>query len=327
MDTPEGPLFGSNLDLFIPAEGQVFINKRGVIKTGISAGPGGARAHWVSKYGSVTLNLAGREFPWSGMNEAGLTLSTMYLPDGRMPDPDDRAPLPLPMWAQYVLDTCASLDEVLAVHPVIRPEDSSSSHFLISDAQGNCLAVEWLDGKIASYRNDALPTKAMANAPYWQGADALQRGGKAKWGWSNPGRSTERVATAHWRAMTYDSQQQPDRYRYAFDTLTQHVAASHTKWNVVYDISQRLIMFRSVYRPDVKWLRFADVDFETGVHPQMLEINADLNEDVAGKFENYNANRSRDTFDTFCLRWGVELPEGFAQTLTDHWDTFTKSDG
>lgn len=58
LDTPDGPVFGCNLDLFFPGDGLVFINQRGMDKKGFSAGTTGRTAEWVSNYGSVTFNLA-----------------------------------------------------------------------------------------------------------------------------------------------------------------------------------------------------------------------------------------------------------------------------
>jgi penicillin V acylase-like amidase (Ntn superfamily) len=72
VDTAHGPVFGCNLDLFISGDGLVFINKRGIAKTGFAKGTTGKTAQWISKYGSVTFNLAGREWTFGGMNEAGI---------------------------------------------------------------------------------------------------------------------------------------------------------------------------------------------------------------------------------------------------------------
>jgi choloylglycine hydrolase len=77
LNTPHGPVFGSNLDLLIPGDGLVFINQRGIAKKGLNTT--GGIAKWVSKYGSVTFNLAGREFAFGGMNEAGLVVGSMEL--------------------------------------------------------------------------------------------------------------------------------------------------------------------------------------------------------------------------------------------------------
>ncbi|MBW2619148.1 MAG: hypothetical protein JRC92_09765, partial [Deltaproteobacteria bacterium] len=66
LDTPGGPVFGANLDLFIPGDGLVFVNRRGIAKEGRQLSTTGETAKWTSEYGSVTFSLAGREFAWSG---------------------------------------------------------------------------------------------------------------------------------------------------------------------------------------------------------------------------------------------------------------------
>jgi len=58
-------VFGKNYDWNVE-DGLVVVNKRGVVKTAmIERGP----ATWTSKYGSVTFNQYGREFPSGGINE------------------------------------------------------------------------------------------------------------------------------------------------------------------------------------------------------------------------------------------------------------------
>jgi len=42
-----------------------------VLKTGWESGTTGKYLRWISKYGSVTLNMAGYQLVWGGMNEEG----------------------------------------------------------------------------------------------------------------------------------------------------------------------------------------------------------------------------------------------------------------
>jgi hypothetical protein len=51
-------VFGTNYDNYF-APGQIFINKRGVSKSGWEAGTTGKLAWWISRYGSVTITCAG----------------------------------------------------------------------------------------------------------------------------------------------------------------------------------------------------------------------------------------------------------------------------
>ena len=68
-------------------------------------------ASWVSRYGSVTFNQYGREFPNGGMNEAGLVVELMWLDDTTYPATDGRPALDCLEWIQYQLDTAATLSD------------------------------------------------------------------------------------------------------------------------------------------------------------------------------------------------------------------------
>ena len=92
----------------------LFVNKRGVTKSGWEAGTTGQYALWTAEYGSLTFSLAGIQMAWAGMNEAGLMISTMGLEETSDPTPDARPPLMTPLWVQYQLDTCATLQDVMA---------------------------------------------------------------------------------------------------------------------------------------------------------------------------------------------------------------------
>lgn len=249
FDGPQGPIFGCNLDLFIPGDGLVFINPRGVAKEGFGPGTTGVTAKWASQYGSVTFNVAGREFAVGGMNEAGLVVGSMQLLAAEFPEPDERGPLTIGTWAQYALDTCGSVEEVVHTDATVRIEDAAPPvHFLVADAEGNCAAIEWLDGELVCHTGDALPVRAMTNMPYARALAAYERGGP-HWWWSNPGRSAERFATAGKRNRSYDASRHPDPMSYAFTTLVELVSAPHTKWSIVYDVAKREIWYGSVRSP------------------------------------------------------------------------------
>jgi hypothetical protein len=60
LDTPAGPFFGCNLDLFIPGDGLVFINQRGVAKEGFQESTNGSTARWSSGSRSSPSPMNGR---------------------------------------------------------------------------------------------------------------------------------------------------------------------------------------------------------------------------------------------------------------------------
>ena len=309
MDTPDGPYFGGNCDLFIPGDGLVFVNQRGVAKDGWKESPTGEIAEWTSEYGSVTFNLAGREFAWCGMNEAGLVISSMQLASGEYPKPDERLPLSDGNWVQYILDMCGSVDEAIEASKLVRVEESGPpSHYLLADESGNCAAIEYIDGEYLCHTGEDLPVRAMANMPYERAAYAYEKGGR-RWWWSNPGQSSERVAAAENRSRNFDAGRDTSAVNYAFGTLVHYVAAPHTRWNIVHGIKDREIWFRSDQSPTYKHLSFDSFDFSCEAPFLMLDINAPLEGEVDEHFVRYDATVSEELFTTFCTRWGIKVSE------------------
>jgi choloylglycine hydrolase len=318
MDTPDGPVFGCNLDLFIPGDGLIFVNQRGMEKVGWRPSTAGEVLEWTSEYGSVTFSLAGREYAWSGMNEAGLVISSMQLASGRYPEPDERPGLNDGQAVQYMLDTCGSVAEALEAITRVRVEEKQSppSHYLLADASGDCAAFEYVDGELLIHSGDNLPVRAMANMPYSRSAEAYERGG-TRWWWSNPGQSAERVAAAENRSRSFDAASDTSAVNYAFGTLVYYVAAPHTRWNIVYDISARKLYYRTDRSPTYKHVSLDAFDFSCSAPFLMLDVNAQLEGDIEEHFVPYDAAISREVFSTFCSRWGVEVSEAGTDALME----------
>lgn len=322
FETPDGPVFGCNLDLFIPGDGLVFINRRGISKTGFDPGTTGKKAEWISKYGSVTFNLAGREMVFGGMNEAGLVLSTMELITSEFPHQDARPPLTIGMWAQYILDNCSSIEEAIEAEKQVRIEDSAPpQHYFIADINGNCVAIEWEKGEVVIHSGTTLPVKAMANSFYAKSLAVYQKGGP-HWWQSDRGQSNKRFAKAAARNKQFKTSGEPNVIKYAFDTLTKVVGAAHTKWSIVYDIQKRKIYYGSAASPALKFLSFDAFDFSCTAPLLMLDINAPIEGNVETFFKPYDHDMNLTLFRTLCHRYELELSEEEVEKFTNHIESF-----
>jgi penicillin V acylase-like amidase (Ntn superfamily) len=175
LDNGDHCVFGTNMDHSEVKVSQVFVNKRNVLKTGWESGTTGERLRWISKYGSVTINMAGYQLVWGGMNEAGLMISTMSLSETLEPKPDERPPLPSALWVQYLLDNYSKIEEVIASETLVRVENARD-HYLICDRTGACAVIELLDGRMVAYRGATLPVKALTNSTYQESLKALGDG-------------------------------------------------------------------------------------------------------------------------------------------------------
>lgn len=158
----------------------VMTNLRGVYKR---AQVFGNPMKWQSKYGSITFNQYGRDFPLGGMNEQGLVIEVMILPEAKDFHTDKSLPEVNPaQWVQYQLDVSASVDEVIANARKITVTDMwVPLHYLVSD--GNKIAVIEYNkdslfvygGGIFDYNSNDLnfPVAALTNNSYKELCDTL----------------------------------------------------------------------------------------------------------------------------------------------------------
>ena len=153
LDQETGPVVGANFDWPV-SDGLIVINKKGFKKSAMTDPEKKLNpVSWSSKYGSVTFNMYGIEWPWAGMNETGLVITSMELEETRYPDPDDRPSLHLGQWVQYQLDNFSSVDDVISNGEQIRIRQRSRGHgihYLVGDASGNRAVVEFIAGRFFS---------------------------------------------------------------------------------------------------------------------------------------------------------------------------------
>src|SRR6185436_5175860 len=94
-------------------------NLRGLFKTSMQTSDG-KTISWVSKYGSITFNQYGKEFPTAGMNEKGLVVELMWLDGTHYPQKDQRPSVDVLQWIQYELDNSATVEQVIKTDATLR---------------------------------------------------------------------------------------------------------------------------------------------------------------------------------------------------------------
>jgi choloylglycine hydrolase len=280
-------IFGKNYDWNVD-DGLVMVNKRGVLKqAAIEKGP----AEWTSRYGSVSFNQYGREFPSGGINEKGLVVELMWLDDTTYPRPDRRGGLTTLQWIQYQLDTAATVEDVVASDQVVRIQGATARiHFLVADAQGEVAAVEYLDGKMVVHRGDDLPYRALTNDTYQRSAEYAKKFNDVTREMSRS--SLDRFALA---AMTVD--QGPAEgvapVDAAFALLARVAQGEFTQWSIVYDIGARRAYFRTRTCPEVRWIDLGPLDFSCSTPVRVIDINTQLAGDVTSRLAEYTLDANR----------------------------------
>ena len=299
LDNGGHAVFGTNYDNEI-WEGLLFVSKRGVTKSGWEAGTSGKYARWTAEYGSVTFNLAGVQLAWAGMNEAGLTVSTMWLGETRNPPPDERPPLVSPLWIQYQLDTCATLEKVMANDARVRIADTVD-HYLVCDRSGACAAVEFLNGETVFHTGDTLPVKVLTNHAYQKAVGAWQAGRLRD-------NSLERFGIAADRVTGFQPGDAPSAVAYAFETLNrasgQTTGGTPTQWSIVFDAENLRVYWRTSRNAQVRSVEFAKLDFACSTPVEMLDVHAPLSGDVSDKLGWYTFEANFQHTLNFLEKWG-----------------------
>jgi choloylglycine hydrolase len=273
-------LFGKNYDWSL-GDGMLVVNQRGLARTAdIQANiQGNQPANWTSRYGSVTFNQYGRDFPSGGMNEAGLVIELMMMQGSRYPAPDQRPALDVLQWIQYNLDSHATVAEVLAADQKVRIAGEVPLHYLVADRKGQVATVEFLNGRMVAHTGKDLPVAALANSTY-DDSEKVLPDAKDRQALVQKNGSLARFARAADRVKAFDGAK-GDAVAYAFETLDQVAQGSYTQWSIVYEIDRGRIHFRTQSHRPIRTLSLAGLDFACGHPTRVLPLDAKVEGDVA----------------------------------------------
>ena len=310
LDNGGRGVFGANFDHTLTDEGLVFVNLRGVEKASVSGGDPSNRFEWTSRYASVSFNLVGYHYSWAGMNEAGLSISTMSLAETQQPPPDHRPALDNGEWVQYLLDTCATVDEVIATDDDVRI--LTVDHYLVGDGSGNAATIEFLEGRMVVHTDDDLPVAALTNGTYagsallWQ---MLRDGGD----YSAYGSSLHRFCLAADRVDGFRPTTSDEAVSYAFDTLDlvrgERFSASPTNWSLVFDSENQRVFFRTRRNPDLRWVDLGQLDLRCGHPVRMIDIHDGGPGNATADLFDFDAQLNRFHFERFLHIWGINLSQ------------------
>jgi penicillin V acylase-like amidase (Ntn superfamily) len=322
LDDNGHAVFGSNYDNDKP-EGLVFINKRGISKSGFMPGTTGRIARWTSKYASVSFTVVGYQLAWAGMNEKGLVMSTMALPETENPRADERPPLNSPHWMQYMLDNCCTVQEVIAADPQVRIV-GTVDHYLVADGTGNCAVIEFLDGRMVSYSGQGLPAAVLTNSTYSECARFMDNGVgglKKRDGVRTITDSLRRFRIAAERVKAFEPDSTEHAVKYAFDTLGK-VSGGGTLWSIVFNTQDLRVYFRTQSQRTISFLSLKDFDLSCETPDMMMDIDEKLEGNTAEKMQAYSSDRNFDFLKKAMVRWNIQTSDKELQEFRTILDSY-----
>lgn len=228
-----------------------------------------------------------------GMNEAGLIVEAMALSETRYPKPDHRPYLGNAMqWRQYLLDTCATVSEVIAADKKVRISHKAPGlgiHVLVLDKTGGSAVIEFLKGRMNVYTGESLPVAVSTNDTYGESLQCLRKDRLPAY---DEGDSISRYITAA-KLIQENRTGTPDELvTAAFKTLNA-VSSGRTQWRIVYDNKNMIVHFRTKTHSEIRRVDISQFDFSRSTPVKVLNVNAKLSGDVTGKFSKYTYEVNR----------------------------------
>ncbi|MFU8844993.1 MAG: linear amide C-N hydrolase [Bacteroidales bacterium] len=292
-------VFGRNFD-FPAGQGHIHINKRNLLKVSLISPPEKPFS-WTSSYGSITFNQNGKEFPYGGMNEAGLVIEQMWHQDARYPVLDERYGLTELQWIQYQLDQASTVQDVIESDKLVRVSFTSVAtlHFLVSDALGNVATIEYIDGKMIVHTGNELKYPVLSNCTYQLSLDYASKKAAgidsifSPWTENSSGRFT--IAA---KAIEKYRKEGGNAVTNAFSILDLVSQGPATQWSIVYHPSAGQIWYKSNQNPTLKKLDFFTFDFSC----ESDEIFADIHDNLTSKkdFEPFSFEANFNMIDSVC---------------------------
>jgi choloylglycine hydrolase len=299
-------------------EGLIVVNKRNVSKTAIAVSN---PVKWTSKFGSISFNQWGCEFPCRGMNETGLAIGEMTLPGTKFPEPDVRPSLNLEQWIQYQLDNSATVEEVIASDEVLRLDPTAySSHFFVADSSGNCVTMEWMNGRLVYHTKESLPVKVITNSTYESLIEFYAQ--------KTPHPEDDYCTFARfYRAANmlenYNSSMNGHALKYGWDILSS-VTSDHTKWMLLFDVKNRIAYFKTDTNDNIRFAYLKSYNFSCASPVKILDVNANVSGDIHEYFIDYSFESNLELIKKMADICGPVtgiVPESFVQSSAAYPET------
>lgn len=260
---------------------------------------------WTSRYGSLVTTVYGMG-AIDGINERGLGVHGLYLHSTVLGPRDPAKPgLHMGLWAQYLLDQAATVDEALRLMDSFQlvmigaHGYDATIHLAIEDAEGDSAIVEIDHGSIVVHHGRQYTL--MTNDPIYDEQLELL----AQQDFSHPSREmplpgnvnpVDRFQRAAYFLALLPEPQTIRQGVAGVMAIMRNVSVPfgapygefgiyNTEYRTVSDLTQRLYFFELTTSPNTIWIEFDRLDLVEGAQPQAIDpYDESLIGDVTSRF-------------------------------------------
>ncbi|MGQ3675810.1 linear amide C-N hydrolase [Xanthobacter sp. TB0139] len=292
---------GRSMDWMQEMQTDLWAFPAGMKRSG-NAGPDSAT--WTSKYGSViasSYNVASAD----GMNEKGLVANLLYLAESEYAENSANPPITVGLWAQYVLDNYATVDEVVRgltekplriIAPKLPNGSPATLHLSVSDASGDSAIFEYVGGKLQVHHGKQYTV--MTNSPVYDQQLALNTYWQTLDGSFLPGTNSaaDRFVRASYLMNSVKKSSDPNFIKdiagesYAHQAVAQTLSVmrsvsvplgistpgkpnlASTLWRTAGDQTNLVYFFDSATMPNTFWVDLKKLDLSVGASPKKLPV-------------------------------------------------------
>lgn len=305
-------IVGRTMDWATTTEPTLMVMPRGLSHDGGRLGPTEVipvnPLRWTSKYGSVVTTIFGIGTA-DGMNERGLSAHMLYFPPAAYGERDIQKPgLQAALWAQYALDSSATVSEAIANLQKVQlvkislvkhgQTQTATVHVALEDASGDSAVLEMIGGKLIVYHGRQY--RVMTNAPAYDEQLKLL----ATRNFANPTMETlvpgnvnprDRFQRASYYLSVLSVPKNERQSVAGILTVTRSVSIPYgapvngstfdTEYRTVSDLTHRKYYFELTSGPNVMWIDFKNLAFAAGSSVMKLDPHdIALSNEVSGKF-------------------------------------------
>lgn len=224
-------------------------------------------AKWTSKYGSITFNQIGKEFPYGGMNEKGLVVEQLWLSNTEYQDNKNSVVSELE-WIQYQLDNYSNVDEVIKNINSLTIKPNATVHFILADKIGVSAVIDFVNGKTKIDRQQSK-FQVITN----------ETSEESKKYFESNNNIDENSRTAFDRFCILANRLKIENLDISnsfnlLESVRENQENYKTYWSIVYDIDNLTFYFKSFENDKVKEVSLNNIDFNENSETKYSLINS-----------------------------------------------------
>lgn len=254
---------------------------------------------WISRYGSISFSQCGKEFPSAGMNEKGLVMLQMTLPETIYPKANEKPGVNQMQVIQYVLDTCKDVEEVIeGFNDLVITQASWPIHYMVFDKKQNPAIIEFIQGEMVIYQKEALEVRILTNSSYRESLYYLKEGNNQVKNIQDTYKkdSVRRFIKAVDFAKEFKRSKEIS-IDYAFKSL-ESVKMEGNTWTLVFD-TKNLMVYCTKNFSSIKKFSLKEIEYTNATKPQVLDLSVNLNEETVQEFKAYTREINRELVNSF----------------------------